>query len=229
MKPALDRERILAVTLTLIDRDGVPALSMRELAKALGVFPTAIYWYVPNRNELIAGAVALALRGVGTSLSSSAASTWQERLRSLLTRFRAAVRMHPKLAPVIGTELISNSPLDLPMLDHVVAALEDAGFEGAALVDAFNVVIAAMCGFVTLELASPPDKDPQWAQTHRKRIGEIPRDDYPALSRHVARLKNKAFIVRWSSGTSKPMASSFAAWLDVIIEGLDALPRGSML
>jgi TetR/AcrR family tetracycline transcriptional repressor len=225
LKPALDRERILAVTLTLIDRDGVPALSMRELAKALDVFPTAIYWYVPNRNELIAGAVALALGGVSAGLSNRAESSWQERLRSLLTRFRAAVRKHPKLAPVISTELISNSPLDLPMLDHVVAALEDAGFEGAGLVDAFNVVIAAMCGFVTLELASPPEKDPHWAQAHRKRLAEIPRDDYPALNRHVARLKNKAFIVRWSSGTSKPMASSFAAWLDVIIGGLEALPR----
>ena len=218
-KPALNREHILATALALIDRDGCAALSLRVLAKELGVFPTAIYWHVPNRNELVAGAVALALHGVGDRLPGG---TWQHRLRALLKRFRAALHRHPKLAPVVGTELISNIPLDLPMLEHIVRALEDAGFDGPALVDAFNVVVAAMCGFVTIELAAAPAEHADaWAQSHEQALREIPAPAYPALAGHLPRLRDKAFILRWTSGASRPLDSAFEAWLDVIIGGLE--------
>jgi len=218
-KTTLNRELVLVAALKLIDRDGVAGLSLRDLANELGVFPTAIYWYVPNRNELIAGSVSLALGKVSTGLTKG---TWQERIRLLLRRFRAAMRRHPNLAPVIGGQLISNSPLDLPMLDHIVAALEDAGFESQALVDAFNVVVAAMCGFPTLELAMPPREDADaWTHAHRERVRQIPLSDCPALTRHIERLQNRAFILRWSGGVKKPMSTSFEAWLDVVIGGLE--------
>jgi AcrR family transcriptional regulator len=223
--PALGREHILATALALIDRDGVAALSLRGLATELGVYPTAIYWYVPNRNALIAGAVALALRGVGQRLPGG---SWQLRLRAVLKRFRAALHRHPRLAPVIGTELISNSPLDLPMLEHIVGALEDAGFVEVALADAFNVVVAAMCGFVTLELAAAPAEHADaWAQAHQQALRAIPAPTYPALARHLPRLRGKAFILRWTSGTSRPLNSAFEAWLDVIVGGLER--RAAML
>lgn len=218
-KPPLGRDAILETALALIDRDGVAAFSLRVLANELGVFPTAIYWHVPNRNALIAGAVALALRGVGQRLPRG---TWQQRLRVLLKRFRSALQRHPKLAPVIGTELISNSPLDLPMLEHIVRALEDAGFDGPALVDAFNVVVAAMCGFVTIELAAAPAQHADaWAQAHRQALREIAAPTYPALARHLPKLRDKAFILRWTSGTNRPLNSGFEAWLDVIVGGLE--------
>jgi AcrR family transcriptional regulator len=217
----LGRERILAAALETIDRGGVAALSLRELAKALGVTPTAIYWHVPSRNELVAGAVALALQGVAAGLARSAGASWQERLRTLFTRFRDALRRHPRLAPVVGGEMLSNSPLDLPMLEHIVDALEDAGFDGPALVDAFNVVVAALCGFVTLELAAAPAEEPQaWAALHRERLAAIPEAQFPALSRHLGRLRNKAFIVRWSGGEQRPMNAAFEAWVDVVLGGL---------
>ena len=219
-KPSLSRERILSGTLALIDRDGVAALSLRGLARSLGVFPTAIYWHVPNRNELIGGAVALALRQVG---AEPPGGPWQSRLRALFRRFRKAVRRHPHLAPVIGHELVSNGALDLPMLEQIVGALEDAGFDAEALVEAYNVVVAALCGFVTLELAALPADEPRaWAQAHRARLAQIPRADHPALARHLDRLRDRAFILRWSPGTTKPMTASFEAWIDVVITGLEA-------
>ena len=218
-KPPLGRVEILASALALIDRDGVAALSLRVLAKELGVFPTAIYWHVPSRNDLIAGAVALALEGVGARLPGG---SWQQRLRGLLKRFRAAVQRHPKLAPVIGSELISNSPLDLPILEHLVVALEDAGFDGMGLVDAFNVVVAAMCGFVTLELAAPPAENAEaWAESHAAHLDAVPPRAFPALARHLPRLRDRAFILRWTSGAARPMDSAFEAWLDVVIGGLE--------
>ena len=215
---ALSRERILAAALALIDRDGVAAFGLRGLAQQLGVYTTAIYWHVPTRDALIAGAVELALRGVGSRLPGG---SWQQRLRALLRRFRAALRRHPALAPVIGSELLSNGALDLPMLEHIVAALEEAGFDGAALVDAFNVVVAAMCGFATMELARAPNPAGHaWADAHRARVRALPTGGYPALARHLPRLRGNAFILRWQGGAGRPLNRAFDAWVEVVIDGL---------
>lgn len=215
---ALDRERILAAALALIDRDGVAAFNLRGLAQQLGVYPTAIYWHVPNRDALIAGAVELALRGVGKRLPGG---PWPQRLRALLRRFRTALRRHPRLAPVVGSQLLSNGALDLPLLDHIVAALEEAGFDGPALVDAFNIVVAAMCGFVTLELAAAPAEGGEaWADAHRARVDALAPTGHPALARHLPALRGNAFILRWQGGSARPLHRAFEAWVDVVIDGL---------
>lgn len=211
---------IATATLALIDAHGVPAFNLRALARTLGVYPTAIYWHVPSRDALISSAVALALTGVADDLP---AGTWQARLTALLQRFRAALRAHPQLAPVVANELASNPALDAGLVDCIVAALEEAGFADGALVDAYNVVVAAMCGFATLELATPPVVDADaWAAECRARLAEIRADAHPALARHLPLLRNKAFILRWSGGATHPLDSSFEAWCGVFIAGLQA-------
>lgn len=148
-------------TLALINELGVDALSLRELGARLGVYPTAIYWYVPSRNHLIAGAIELAMTGIAPD---PAAKTWQARIRSMLVRYREALRCHPNLAPVIGSQLLYSGAQDPTLIEHIVLALEDAGYAGASLVDTFNVVAAAMAGFATLELSQPPPGKPaHWA------------------------------------------------------------------
>lgn len=49
-----DRESITATALTLLDRLGLPDLSMRRLATELGVQPSALYWHFANKQELLA-------------------------------------------------------------------------------------------------------------------------------------------------------------------------------
>src|SRR5438105_15871710 len=52
MAPA-DHERIVAAARALIETSGVEALSMRKLASEVGVAPTAIYWHVGSREDLL--------------------------------------------------------------------------------------------------------------------------------------------------------------------------------
>ena len=59
-----------------------------------------------------------------------------------------------------------------------------------------------MCGFVTIELAAAPA-------------------EYLALARHLPRLRDKAFILRCTSGMARPLNSAFEAWLDVVVSGLE--------
>jgi len=49
---ALTREKIVRAALQIVDREGLPALSMRRLGAGLGVDPMAIYYHLPNKAAL---------------------------------------------------------------------------------------------------------------------------------------------------------------------------------
>ncbi|MEZ5322411.1 MAG: TetR family transcriptional regulator [Microthrixaceae bacterium] len=53
----LDRDEVVDAALALVESRGGTALTMRKLAAELGVAPTAIYWHVGNRDELVAAVV----------------------------------------------------------------------------------------------------------------------------------------------------------------------------
>lgn len=223
----LSRDSVLAAALALIDQRGVEAFSVRDLARSLGVYPTALYWHVPGgRNALIAGAVTVA---VGRLEAPAPGADWQAELRALFARYRKAVHRHPRIAPVLGAQLVSNASLDPVLLDRILALLESAGFAQQGLFDAYNVVIAAMVGFVTLELAPQPHDDPDgWAASHQERLAQIDAQACPTLARHLPQMANRAFVVRWSSGSEQPLDAGFEAWCQVVVQGLAArLPQSA--
>lgn len=49
----IDAEMIVTVALRIIRREGALKLSMRKLSAELGMSPMAVYYYVPNKKELI--------------------------------------------------------------------------------------------------------------------------------------------------------------------------------
>ena len=131
-----------------------------------------------------------------------------------------------RLAPLVASELIYNATFDATMLDHLVQLLEDAGFEGDGLVDAYNVVFAAMCGFATMELSTAPAEDAEaWENACRAQIARVDAVRQPALARHLAAMQNRAFVLRWSSGDGQPLDSGFEAWVDVIVRGVESRAR----
>jgi hypothetical protein len=111
------------------------------------------------------------------------------------------------------------------MIDGILAALTQAGFGGRPgkgdIVDAYNAVIAAMCGFTTMELAPLPADDTKgWAAALERRVRSIGTLDHPILARHLPRLANRAFIVRWQNGVDVPLDGGFEAFIDCVVRGL---------
>lgn len=48
------RDDVAGMALRLLDEHGLPDLTMRNLADALGVQPSALYWHFPNKQALLA-------------------------------------------------------------------------------------------------------------------------------------------------------------------------------
>jgi AcrR family transcriptional regulator len=218
--PALSKEKIVAAGLALIDRNGAADFSLRDVARRLGVYPTAIYWHVPGRNALIGEICALAMRDI---VPPAPPRDWRAWLKSLFRRYRAAVRRHPNVAPLLGAQLVSNAGVDARLIEGVLSALTHAGYRGQGLVEAFNVVIAAMSGFVTMEFGPEPAEDPRgWAADLERRVRALGADGHPVLARHLPALANRAFILRWQNGTKVPLDRSFEAFIDSVVRGLAA-------
>jgi TetR/AcrR family tetracycline transcriptional repressor len=223
----LTRNDIIAAALARVDRYGLEGFSIREVARDLGVYPTALYWHARGgRNEILGAIAATAMRDVAPAVED--VTDWREWLSQLFQRYREALHRHPNIAPLLGAQLVSNAGVDPVLVERVLAILERAGFSDVNLVNAYNAVIAAMIGFVTLELAPMPGEDPAgWADAVRQQIEGFSPQEFPILTRYRDRLADRGFILRWTSGSRVPLDGGFDVFVRAMIQGLDHLVRSA--
>jgi TetR/AcrR family tetracycline transcriptional repressor len=217
--PGLSKEAIVTAALAQIDESGLAVFSMRSLAQALGVYPTAVYWYLPSRNAILAEVVALVIAEVVPQRSRD----WRDWLRKSFFGFRRAIATHPNVAPLLGAQIVSNTSVSIDLIEGVLTSLDAAGFVGLRLVAAYNAVMAGFVGFITQEFAPMPDDAPAWQQAMQDRVRSLHGGAYPMVNKHLDRLANRAFILRWQNGVDVPLDEGFSFYVEALIAGIDAL------
>lgn len=106
----LTRTILIEHALALADADGLDALTIRRLAKELGVTPMALYWHVRNKDQLLDGMVDRIYATFDGTIDPTA--PWQTQFRSLLSQLVAIFRAHPAAATLLQTrETYSESSL----------------------------------------------------------------------------------------------------------------------
>lgn len=141
----LDRDDVVDTALAMVEAGGGKALTMRKLAAELGVAPTAIYWHVGNRDDLIAAVVQRQAERQASAvvvgdtpaerIVSAASNIWDNAL---------AHRNVTALASAAGLTTLLALPLELA----VVAELEAAGLRGETARDALRSILACIAGFL---------------------------------------------------------------------------------
>ncbi|MFD7553069.1 TetR/AcrR family transcriptional regulator [Streptomyces sp. NPDC059533] len=96
----LDRERITAATVRLLDADGLARFSMRRLAAGLGVTAMSLYWYVDTKHDLLELALDSALGELAPPTGPDGSDGWPGRLRALARGYRRVLADHPWVAPL---------------------------------------------------------------------------------------------------------------------------------
>ena len=214
----LSREEVVDAAVRYVDEHGLEALTMRALAKEMGVYPTALYWHVGSKPQLVAAASARVLDDI--VLPSVHGVNWDVWLGEVARLCRAAMHRHPNLVPIMGSQL-AVSTTAVPFVERILGVLEGAGFTGAELVDVYNTVIGFVLGWVTLELSAPPsDAEAGWQKGFAAELRGIDPNTFPVLARNLPLLENNAFLTRWESGRDRPMDRSFDVALDVLVRGL---------
>ena len=96
----LDREKITAATVRLLDAEGLAKFSMRRLAAELDVTAMSLYWYVDTKDDLLELALDSVYREI-TPLREEDAH-WHDRLRELATTYRELLVRHVWVSPLAG-------------------------------------------------------------------------------------------------------------------------------
>jgi AcrR family transcriptional regulator len=149
-RPPLTRERILRAALTLIDRDGLDALSMRKLGASLGVEGMALYRHVGNKERLLEGVTELLLEDLDVRPGDSA--SWIDAWHAIARSYRRLARSHPGAFRLLALSPLSTAAR-FERAQAPVAILRAAGFDEHQAQLAFRTLLSYADGYLLRELA----------------------------------------------------------------------------
>ena len=209
----LSRDRVLTAAIALADERGVQDLTMRKLAKELGVEAMSLYNHVGNKDDLIDGMIDIVFSEIEPP---SSGVDWKTAMRNRAMSTREALRRHPwAIGEMEGRG--SHGPSNLRIHDAVLGCLRGAGFSLEMTVHAYSMQDAYIYGFAlqekTLGLATPQSAGE--AARRRAQANAALVDDYPYLAEIVAKLPDAGYDT----------AVEFAWGLDLILDGLDRRRR----
>jgi TetR/AcrR family tetracycline transcriptional repressor len=147
-RPALSQERVIAAAQSLLDDEGLDGLSMRNLAGRLGVKAASLYWYVRDKQELLA---LLADAICAEVQPPDAGAPWRAQLEVHIWDYRRVLLAHRDAARVISGSMPSG-PNRLRLVDLALGALLEAGFGGLAAMRAGRLLADYVEAFVLEEI-----------------------------------------------------------------------------
>jgi TetR/AcrR family tetracycline transcriptional repressor len=155
---ALDRQRIVAEAVALLDAEGLDGVTTRKLAARLGVQSPTLYWHLPNKAALVTAiADAILDQEFGDMSPPEPDQHWQDWLSGLAERLRRALLVHPD-----GARVISASQLSVTMAAISELAMSTLVARGLPLRQARVIVLTVerfTVGHVLEEQAPRPDAD----------------------------------------------------------------------
>ncbi|GIF63755.1 TetR family transcriptional regulator [Asanoa ishikariensis] len=121
----LSRERVLAAAVSLVDSEGIKALTMRRLASELGVEAMSLYFYVAGKEELLDGVISTVLDEIVET--STQQTDWRAHLREQFLAARQVMLRHPWAPGLLTTRRTIPGGV-YAYFDRIVGTLLRAGF-----------------------------------------------------------------------------------------------------
>ena len=150
----LSVERIVGAAVGVADGGGLAAVSMRNVAGALGVEAMSLYHHVKDKDALLDALADWAFLQMETPVIGS---PWRAAMVARAASARTVLSAHPWALGLLESRP-SPGPAVLTHHDAVLGTLRAAGFSVALAGHAFSVLDAYVFGFVLTELNLPFDE-----------------------------------------------------------------------
>jgi AcrR family transcriptional regulator len=206
-RPPLTKERVLAAAVAYADEHGVEALSMRRLAKELGVEAMSLYNHVANKDEILAGIIDRAT----AEIELPDEPDWQAALRRSAISAKEVFLRHPWLSRLMMSRQ-SGGPAGLRRAEWTLRTLREAGFSADLTYHAFHVVEAYLQG-ITSQHLSVHGGDRSLEELARDFLRGLPDGQYEHFVEHVEQHLEPA----------ESRTGGFELGLDLILDGLERL------
>ena len=181
----LTRHDVLVTALQLIDDQGVDALSMRRLGRALDRDPMRLYRFAGSKDQLLDGIVELVLDELHVP-ADAPADTWPAVLRAVAHAYRGLALRHPHVVPLLVTRPLS-TPLGLrPLgtlrpLEALLDLLIRAGFDTGGSLHAYRLYMGFLQGHVLNELQERAQNPDETDDLLRLGLYRLPAREFPRL------------------------------------------------
>jgi AcrR family transcriptional regulator len=208
---------VLRAAIALADEAGVESLTMRKLAKELGVEAMSLYNHVANKDDLLDGIVEIVFSEIE---APPGGTDWKSAMRKRAISTREALSRH-RWAVGLMESRMRPGPANVRLHDAVLGCLRQAGFSVEMAVHAYSVQDSYIYGFALQENGFVQQRASLSLGTDESlsqlMLRQLPPDQYPYIAETVG---------SYVTGSGYEFADEFDFGLDLILEALERL-RGS--
>jgi AcrR family transcriptional regulator len=149
-RPKLTRDRIVDAALSVMDAEGLDAVSMRRVAREVGVEAMSLYHHVRDKDDLLQGICDRVMAGFEFP---PAGGEWADRCREAGRSWRRLLQAHPDMMRLFAETHgpAPTSPDSLRPTEFALGLLREAGLSDRDTVQAFHVFGGYIQGFVMME------------------------------------------------------------------------------
>jgi AcrR family transcriptional regulator len=204
----LTRQRALDVAVALADANGLGSLTMRNLAKELGVEAMSLYHHVANKDDILNGMIDIVFSQIDLP---PARTDWRTAMRLRAHSARAALSRHPWAISLMESRA-APGPATLRHHDAVIGCLRRAGFSIEMTAHAYSVLDSYIYGFAHQQMNLPFATEAESKQVADAILLQLPADEYP----HFIELTTEHVLQ-----PGYDFGSEFEFGLDLILDGLE--------
>ncbi|WP_405215983.1 TetR/AcrR family transcriptional regulator C-terminal domain-containing protein [Agrococcus sp. Ld7] len=210
----LNKQRVVAEAVRLADREGVDGLTMRRLARELGVGAMSLYHYVASKEELLDGMIDVVFEEIELPTEGIA---WQPAMRSRAISARQVLARHPWAISLMDSRT-APGPAHLRHREAITACLRKAGFTVLMATHATWLLDSYIYGFAVQGASLPFETADELAtMVEDVYLPQLPADEFPYLSESAAELVVAGY----------DPAEEFTFGLDLVLAALEPLRASS--
>jgi len=181
---ALSVERIIDAALTIADRDGIEAVTMRAVGTSLGTAAMSLYRHVPSKDALLE---LMADRVLAELPHPDPAGDWREQIHGFFLAFHDLLLLHPAVARTMVEMTLAGPELSVRG-ENVLTCLLAGGLDEATAAQAITALTWQTVGGALYALArlNPAHED------RSIRLRTLPKEQFPSVYRVAPFLEEDA-------------------------------------
>jgi AcrR family transcriptional regulator len=213
---------VLEAAISLADEHGIESLTMRKLARELGVEAMSLYNHVANKGDLVDGIVDLVLDEMEPP---SDVEDWDVAIRRSAVSAHETLLRHPWACSLVMSPRnfrVSGSPR-VRYMEGLLRRLREAGFSADLTYHAYHALDSHILGFTMWQLSHMAEarrlaEDKDFADFAARLVQELRGHDLPHLAEHAE---------QHLAAPKDDGARQFEFGLDLILDGLERTRDGT--
>ncbi|MBA3737781.1 MAG: TetR/AcrR family transcriptional regulator [Actinobacteria bacterium] len=207
----LTRDRVIEAALRVMDEEGLDAVSMRRVAREVGVEAMSLYHHVEDKEDLLDGICEHIMAGFEFP---DPVEDWAENCKRGARAWRRLLQAHPAVMRLFAEQRGPTRSIEsMRPMEFALRILRASGLSDRDTAQAFHAFGGYIQGFVIMELGSiAGGSDEEHTKMHAELADTLP-DEFPSL-RAVSR-----YFAECDSD------EQFEFGLDLLMRGLEAKVR----